>query len=72
MTDDKKCDSPKRGVKSIREVSQMTERCNGYEGGVRSRGKVWQLSGSVTVLRRFVSRWGDVMIMGRSKRRYIT
>ena len=50
----------------------MTERCNGYEGGVRSRGKVWQLSGSVTVLRRFVSRWGDVMIMGRSKRRYIT
>ena len=37
MTDDRKCDSPKRGVKGIREV---TERCNGYEGGVRRCGKV--------------------------------
>ena len=55
MTYDRKCDSPKRGVKSIREVSQMTERCNGYEGDVRRCGKVCQLSGSVTVLRRFVS-----------------
>ena len=34
MTDDRKCDSPKRGVKRIREVSQLTERCDGYEGGV--------------------------------------
>ena len=33
MTDDRKCDSPKRGVKGIRKVSQLTERCDGYEGG---------------------------------------
>ena len=31
MTDDRKCDRPKRGVKGIREVSQLTERRNGYE-----------------------------------------
>ena len=30
MTDDRKCDSPKRSVKSITEVSQLTERCDGY------------------------------------------
>ena len=33
--------------------------------------EVWegvQLSGSVTVLRRFFSWWGGVMVMGRSKR----
>ena len=65
MTDDGKCDSPKRGVNSIREVNQLTERCNGYEGDVRRWG---QLSGSVTVLRRFVSWWGGVMVMGSSKR----
>ena len=44
MTDDRKCDSPKRGVKGIREVSQLTERCDGCQlmetcgghgGGVR-------------------------------------
>ena len=40
MTDDWKCDSPKRGMKGIREVSQLTERCDGYEGGVRRCGKV--------------------------------
>ena len=40
MTDDRKCDSPKRGVKGIREVSQLTERCDGHEGGVRRCGKV--------------------------------
>ena len=40
MTDDRKCDRPKRGVKGIREVSQLTERCDGYEGGVRRCGKV--------------------------------
>ena len=34
MTDDRKCDSPKRGVKGIRDVSQWTERCDGDEGGV--------------------------------------
>ena len=30
MTDDRKCDSPKRGMKSIREVSQLSEWCDGY------------------------------------------
>ena len=40
MTDDRKCDSPKRGVKGIREVSRLMERCDGYEGGVRRCGKV--------------------------------
>ena len=49
VTDDRKCDSPKRGVKSIREVSQLTESCDGYEGGVRRCGDTTvQLSGSVT------------------------
>ena len=45
MTDDRKCDSPRRGVKGKREVSQFMERCYGYEGGVRRCRKV---SGSVT------------------------
>ena len=40
MTDDRKCDSPKRGVKGMIEVSQLTERCDGYEGSVRMCGKV--------------------------------
>ena len=40
VIDDRKCDSPKRGVKGIREVSQLTERCDGYEGGVRRWRKV--------------------------------
>ena len=40
MPDDRKCDSPKRGVKDIREVSQLTERCDGYEIGARRCGKV--------------------------------
>ena len=40
MTDDRKCDSPKRGVKGIKEVSQLTEVYHGYEGGVRWCGKV--------------------------------
>ena len=31
VTNDRKCDSPKRGVKCIREVGQLTERCDGYE-----------------------------------------
>ena len=44
------------------------ERCDGYEGGVRRCEKMRQLSGSVTVLRWFVSWWGGVMVMGRSKR----
>ena len=33
MRDDRKCDSAKRGVK--REVSQLMERCDGHEAGVR-------------------------------------
>ena len=40
MTDDRECDSPKRGVKGIKEVSQLRERWDGYEGGVRRCGKV--------------------------------
>ena len=39
MTDDRKCDSPKRGVTGIREMSQLTERLDGYEGGVRGVGR---------------------------------
>ena len=35
-----KYDSPKRGVNGIREVNQLTERCDSYEGGVRTCGKV--------------------------------
>ena len=46
----------KRGVKGIREVSQLMERCDGYEGGVRKCN------------RRSVSWWGGVMVMGRSKK----
>ena len=40
MTDDMECDSPKRGVKGITKVSQLMERCDGYEGGVRRCEKV--------------------------------
>ena len=40
MTDDRKCDSPTRAVKGIREVNQLTERCDGYKGGARRCGKV--------------------------------
>ena len=36
----RKCDSHWRDVKGIREVCQLTERCDGYEGGVRMCGKV--------------------------------
>ena len=31
VTDKRKCDSPKRGVRGIREMSQLTERCYGYQ-----------------------------------------
>ena len=34
------CDSPKRGVKGSRQVSQLKERCDSYEGGVTRCGKV--------------------------------
>ena len=30
MKDERKCDSPKRGMKGIREVSQLTQRCDVY------------------------------------------
>ena len=40
VTDDRRCDSPKRGVKGIREVSQLAEKWDGYEGGVRRYGKL--------------------------------
>ena len=53
MTDDRKCDRPKevcqlvgrydssqRGVKVVIYLFQLTERCDGYEGGVRRCGKV--------------------------------
>ena len=40
MTDERKCDSPKRSVKGIREVSHLAKRCDGYEGGIRRCGKV--------------------------------
>ena len=40
MTYDRKCDSPKRLAKCIRQMSQLTEWCDGYEGGVRRCGKV--------------------------------
>ena len=55
MTDGRKCDSPKRHVKGFREVSQLTERCDGYKGGRRRCGKVSKCD------RRFVSWWGGVM-----------
>ena len=31
-TNDRKCDSHQRDVKGIREVCQLTERCDGYKG----------------------------------------
>ena len=40
MIDDRKCDNPIRGGKGIREMSQLTERCDGYERSVRWCGKV--------------------------------
>ena len=40
VTDNRKGNSPKRGVKGIGEVSQLTKRCDGYEGGTRRCGKV--------------------------------
>ena len=40
MTDDRKCDSTKRGVKGIREVRQLTERCDGLCGKCK---EVWKV-----------------------------
>ena len=39
VTDDRKCDSPKRGVIGISKVSQLTEKCDGYGGGIRRLGR---------------------------------
>ena len=39
-TVDRKCDSHRRDVKGIKEVCQLTERCDGYEEGVRRCWKV--------------------------------
>ena len=36
----RKCDSLQGGVKGIRKVCQLTERCDGFERGVRMSGKV--------------------------------
>ena len=55
-------------MKGIKNECQLMEGCDGYEGGVKRCGKVCQLSGGVTVLRRFVIWWGGVMVLGRSKR----
>ena len=57
-------------MKGIKQECQLMERCDGHDhgGGVRECGKVRQLSGGVTVLRKFVSWWGGVMVMGKSKR----
>ena len=40
VTDDRKCDSHKRGVKGIKALRQLTERCDDYEGDIRRCGKV--------------------------------
>ena len=47
MTVVRKCDSTKRGVKGIREMCRLTERCDSYEGGVLK--EVWE---GVTVARK--------------------
>ena len=51
MTVVRKFDSNDAGVKGIRKVSQLMERCDGHGGDVRGCRKVCQLSRSVTVLR---------------------
>ena len=38
--DDRKCGIPKKGVTGIRGGSQLMERCDGYDRGVRRCGKV--------------------------------
>ena len=40
MTVERKCDIIQRGVKGIRKVCQLMERCEGYRGCVRRCGKV--------------------------------
>ena len=37
---DRKCDSHQGGVKGIRKVCQLMERCNGHGGSVRGFGEV--------------------------------
>ena len=43
-------------------------KCEFHQRDWKGIREVCQLSGSVTVLKRFVSWWGGVMAMGRSKR----
>ena len=38
MTANRECDSPRVGVKGIREKCQLMERCDGHWGAVRSLG----------------------------------
>ena len=40
MTVVRKCDSHQVGVKGIRNMSQLMERCDGHGRDVRGRGKV--------------------------------
>ena len=40
MTVVRKCDSHQDGVKDIRKVCQLTERCDGHVGGVKGCGEV--------------------------------
>ena len=51
MSVDRECDIPKEGVKGTRKVCQLVGRCDGHGGDVSRLGELWQLSGSVSVLR---------------------
>ena len=51
MTVVRECKIHQGGVKGIRKVCQFTERCDGYEGGVRRCGKAYHLTEGVTVIR---------------------
>ena len=36
----RKCNTPKGGVKDVRKVCQLVERCDGYAGDVKVLGEV--------------------------------
>ena len=44
----RRCDSPQGGVKDVRKVCQLMERCVAHGRSVQELGEVRQLSGSVT------------------------
>ena len=44
----KRCDSAQGGVKVVRKVFQLMERCDAQGRSVQELGEVWQLSGSMT------------------------